>query len=205
FGQADVTVSTVENNLRFAGQYYDSETGLHYNYHRYYDPSLGRYLRADPIGLEGGVNLYSYVYNNPLNNIDPDGELTLVGIAGGATVTVVSMIIMKHLIDNPPIIPNFSDCNDDDNTCAKKYPHLPRCNAISSECPFNSSSDALKELKRRTGVKNLKKVSEVEAKRYIGKHAGAMANGIYYASLIGKRCCEDTSGGPVIKTYWKIH
>jgi RHS repeat-associated protein len=57
----------------YAGQYYDSETGLHYNYHRYYDPKLGRYLRADPIGLEGGLNLYSYVQNNPVNYFDPFG------------------------------------------------------------------------------------------------------------------------------------
>ena len=73
FGQADVNVGTVVNNLRFAGQYYDAETGLHYNYHRYYDPQLGRYLRADPIGLKGGINPYLYVQNNPVNWIDPLG------------------------------------------------------------------------------------------------------------------------------------
>jgi RHS repeat-associated protein len=74
FGQADVIVATVESNLRFAGQYFDSETGLHYNYHRYYDPKLGRYLRADPIGFEGGdLNLYVYVFNNPINLTDIKG------------------------------------------------------------------------------------------------------------------------------------
>jgi len=73
FGEADVTIETVRNGLRFAGQYYDQETGLHYNYHRYYDPSLGRYLRADPIGIEGGINLYTYVTNNPINDFDPFG------------------------------------------------------------------------------------------------------------------------------------
>jgi RHS repeat-associated protein len=73
FGQADVIVETAKNNLRFAGQYYDQENGLHYNYHRYYDPKLGRYLRADPIGLEGGVNLYAYAQNNPINYMDPFG------------------------------------------------------------------------------------------------------------------------------------
>jgi RHS repeat-associated protein len=57
----------------YAGQYYDQETGLHYNYHRYYDPKLGRYLRADPIGLAGGINPYVYTFNNPVNLIDPFG------------------------------------------------------------------------------------------------------------------------------------
>ena len=72
-GEGDVTVESVVNNLRFAGQYYDAETGLHYNYQRYYDPALGRYLTPDPIGLAGGINLYSYTDQNPINAIDPFG------------------------------------------------------------------------------------------------------------------------------------
>ena len=52
FGEAEVNPnSTVVNNFRFPGQYYDEETGLHYNYHRYYDPQSGRYLRPDPVNF----------------------------------------------------------------------------------------------------------------------------------------------------------
>jgi RHS repeat-associated protein len=65
-------------NLRFPGQYFDSETGLHYNYFRDYNPSTGRYIESDPIGLRGGLNTYGYVGGNPLNAIDPDGHNPLL-------------------------------------------------------------------------------------------------------------------------------
>ena len=58
--------------LRFQGQYYDEETGLHYNRHRYYNPQTGRYLTPDPIGLAGGVNGYLYGVN-PTGWVDPLG------------------------------------------------------------------------------------------------------------------------------------
>lgn len=58
--------------LRYAGQYADSETGLHYNLFRYYDPQVGRFIVQDPIGLNGGWNLYQYA-PNPLGWIDPWG------------------------------------------------------------------------------------------------------------------------------------
>jgi RHS repeat-associated protein len=73
FGRARVLVHEVENPLRLPGQYFDEETGWHYNYFRYYDPETGRYVTPDPIGLAGGINPYAYVGNDPINMIDPLG------------------------------------------------------------------------------------------------------------------------------------
>ncbi len=66
-------IKTAENNLRFPGQYRDEETGLNQNYFRDYDPTLGRYREADPIGLAGGMNTYLYANANSLRFIDPHG------------------------------------------------------------------------------------------------------------------------------------
>ncbi|MHB8715769.1 MAG: RHS repeat-associated core domain-containing protein [Sulfuricaulis sp.] len=74
FGNATVTTSTVTNNLRLPGQYFDSETGFYYNNARYYDPKIGRYISSDPIGLGGGLNTYLYARANPLRYLDPSGE-----------------------------------------------------------------------------------------------------------------------------------
>jgi RHS repeat-associated protein len=78
FGEAVPSIQTVDNPFRFPGQYYDQETGLHYNYFRYYNPQTGRYITPDPIGLEGGINLFSYVQNNPVNFRDRVGLLDRV-------------------------------------------------------------------------------------------------------------------------------
>jgi RHS repeat-associated protein len=62
-------------NLRFPGQYFDAETGLHYNYFRDYNPQTGRYIESDPIGLDGGLNTFGYVLSNPLKYIDINGDM----------------------------------------------------------------------------------------------------------------------------------
>jgi len=61
--------------LRFPGQYFDKETNLAYNNYRDYDPSTGRYVQSDPVGLSGGLNTYAYVLDAPLSYIDEFGQL----------------------------------------------------------------------------------------------------------------------------------
>ena len=83
FGKADLTNPGLTLNVRLPGQYFDAETGLHYNYFRDYDPTLGRYIQSDPIGLAGGMSTYAYAANNPINAIDPDGRIPFALIPAG--------------------------------------------------------------------------------------------------------------------------
>ena len=81
FGRATITTPaasvdkpTVTSRLRLPGQIVDEETGLHYNWHRYYDSEIGRYVTEDPIGFVGGYpNLYLYSTSDPINHYDPKG------------------------------------------------------------------------------------------------------------------------------------
>ncbi|MEW6221569.1 MAG: RHS repeat-associated core domain-containing protein [Thermodesulfobacteriota bacterium] len=90
FGQAVIEIETVTNNLRLPGQYFDAETGLHSNWHRYYDPTLGRYLATDPLGQAAGLNLYAYVHNSPLAMVDPQGLAAQIASSVGTALGTIT-------------------------------------------------------------------------------------------------------------------
>jgi RHS repeat-associated protein len=103
----DDTQACPDNPLRFQGQYYDEETGLHYNLNRYYDPFTGRYITQDPLGILGGLNSYQYSGSDPINWIDPLGLIKVEnngfeGVAG-ASKSAGNQTISNDILNNPRV------------------------------------------------------------------------------------------------------
>ncbi|WP_445010582.1 RHS repeat-associated core domain-containing protein [Vreelandella stevensii] len=85
--------------IRFQGQWHDDESGLYYNRHRYYDPQQGRYISQDPIGLQGGTNLYGYV-TNPIGMVDP------LGLFGASMTGMGAAFRISSPEPKAPIVPS---------------------------------------------------------------------------------------------------
>jgi RHS repeat-associated protein len=84
-------------NVRFAGQAFDGQAGLHQNYYRDYDPAVGQYVESDPIGLEGGINTYAYVQSDPISLAD---SLGLKLDFGGYVFSNPDVLINLSLLDS---------------------------------------------------------------------------------------------------------
>jgi RHS repeat-associated protein len=85
YGNIESSFEGIANPFTYTGREFDAESGLYYYRARYYDPATGRFINQDPIGFAAGdLNLYRYVFNNPINLIDPTGFASL--ILGGSLV-----------------------------------------------------------------------------------------------------------------------
>lgn len=88
YGAPQSITGTASLDARFPGQWFQIESGLHYNWHRHYDPSIGRYTQPDPLGFVDGPSVFAYAGNSPLMQIDKDGRLIwlLPAIARGVII-----------------------------------------------------------------------------------------------------------------------
>ena len=123
-------LGTFSFNLRFPGQYYDAETGLHYNYFRDYDPRIGRYVESDPIGLRGGSNTYTYARADPIDDSDPLG---LLGSRGN-TVPACGTGWNRSIVPEPF---GFHDCCVTHDGCyddCERRPTRERCDNAFCSC-----------------------------------------------------------------------
>jgi RHS repeat-associated protein len=194
FGTSTPT-ATVTVNLRMPGQYYDAESGLFYNWNRYYNPAIGRYISSDPIGLEGGLNTFGYVGQNPVMGIDPTGEETLTLTLTGAGAQTLAQLCAANpaacLIAGPAAgllagyhglgaIPGIQDAFDwwvEDDSC--------RVNEMSKGGKQNKSdADAWAAAQAMEGdpCKNLKKMRDDARK------SGDFQNFLRYRSALKYYC-----------------
>jgi RHS repeat-associated protein len=113
FGEVRTGSGPASLDYRFPGQWFMLETGLHYNWHRWYDSSTGRYTQPDPIGMPDGPSRYAYALNSPLMNVDRGGQF------------VPSYSLWRRLFSDPPREGGgFCPAPDDDgrhNHCNRLY------------------------------------------------------------------------------------
>ena len=123
-----VHTSTGNNiNLRFPGQWFQSESGLHQNWMRDYDPTTGRYIQADPLGLIDGASVYGYARQNPGRYVDPRGEFVWL-------IPIVAGILLDAFVED---LKKKCSCSEDN-----EYKYTVLGSAYSATGPFLGKNPA---------------------------------------------------------------
>ena len=193
-------------DLRFPGQRYDSATGLNYNYFRDYDPTTGRYVESDPIGLAGGLSTYSYVGSQPLTSLDLFGlqQTTVDSYCRQHPVECAALFSTGALVVTPKpqtiTVPQASS-TEKCKTCTEVYPEYDLCSEMSRYYPYASAAHSLLDFPRgskpRPGMPAERGLCAMR-----GTHHTVFLNGAYMGSIFSCRCCTNTGGGPVLSEIW---
>jgi RHS repeat-associated protein len=191
-------------NLRYPGQYYDAETGLHYNYFRDYDPGTGRYVQSDPIGLAGGVSTYGYVEGMPFKLVDPEGLFGRTTCDANAENFAECMLARKDPLPQPTplrpvaiVPPSTKQCP----TCDSEFPQYDTCPEIGNDYPYSSSKHSLADFPAGSKPRSATPATGGSCVMK-GVHQTVYLNGTYVGSLFSCRCCTQTGGGPIIEERW---
>jgi RHS repeat-associated protein len=162
----------VVNNLRLPGQYYDQETKLKYNLHRYFDKDIGRYVTKDPIGQSSDINLYRYALSNPIKNYDPEG-LFAPGHHYSLTRDVVvqtkcskAIYLLPQMTMNVDLEPNSQDPEN-------SHWHA-MANGLINETPQEAekkTNDYINEMVAKCNLDSIARALHAEQDKYSTSHA----------------------------------